>query len=281
MQSRRVWVRLPKWIMLAASVLAGSRGASARDILYGQARETVPVAFGAETLFRFPQEVKTVTEASRFEIRPANSDQPDYSMLVVKPRFSEGASDVTFLLADGTEVKTQLAISTRTNLHSDRIYDFKPKEDLSQTNPNRKSRSDPMVISELDLMRAMLRNDTISGFKIEAYSKPIALGSSHLSGHLSAELKLVYRGHDMNGYIYLLTTDFKNEGFEVNLDGLAIGQPNLAILAQVDRHIIGGRAPDERRAYLRVVARPGAYSQQILLPVSLRSEKRRSEEKSE
>ena len=87
-------------LMLAS--LGATHAASARDLLYGRARETVPVAFGSETIFRFPLEVKTITEASRFDIHPANSEEPDYSVLIVKPRFSEGSSDVTFLLSDGT-----------------------------------------------------------------------------------------------------------------------------------------------------------------------------------
>lgn len=259
----------PWWIMLAGITFLGSHGASARDVLYGKARETVPVAFGVETLFRFPLEVKTVTEASRFEIKPANAEEPDYSVLAVKPRFTEGASDVTFLLADGTAVRVQLVVSSRINGKRDSIYDFKPHEDLSDTNPNRKDHPDPMVISELDLMRGMIRGDQVSGFDSEKYSKPIALESPHIT----AELKRVYRGREMNGYVYLLTTDYKERSFEVNLDAMAFGQPNLAILAQVDRDLIGGETSEERQAYLRVVARPGASSQRIILPVALHSEK--------
>ena len=247
--------------------------ACARDILFGKARETVPVAFGTETIFRFPLEVKTITEASRFEIRPANSEEPDYSVLTVKPRFSEGASDVTFLLSDGTPIRTQIvvanSVSGRANLKRDSIYDFKAHEELSDTNPNLKDHPDPMVISELDLMRAMIQGNQISGFNSETYSKAISLGSSKLT----AELKRVYRSKDMNGYVYLLKTELKDHGFEVKLDALAIGQPNLAVLAQVDRQFIGGKTPEERQAYLRVVARPGASSLRIILPVALRNDK--------
>lgn len=272
MRLRRV---IPWWIMLTGIALPGVENAQARDIIYGKGRETVPVAFGSETLFRFPSEVKTITEASRFEIRPANPDEPDYSVLSVKPRFSDGAADVTFLLSDGTEIRAQLVVSTRSSLKRDSVYDFKPREDLSDTNPNRKDRPDPMVISELDLMRAMIRGDQVAGFGVENYSQPIAMGSEHLS----AELKRIYRGHDMNGYVYLLHTDLKERRYEINLDGMAIGQPNLAILAQVDRGRLGGQAEVERETYLRVVARPGASSHRIILPVAIESEKERGRSK--
>lgn len=270
---RIYFVRFLPPLLLASFSM--SHPASARDILYGKARETIPVAFGTETIFRFPMEVKTITEASRFDIRPANGDEPDYSVLAVKPRFTEGSADVTFLLSDGTPIRTQLVVATRTNLKRDSIYDFKAKEELGDTNPNLKDHPDPMVISELDLMRAMIRGDQVAGFNSESYSKPIALGSPNLT----AELKKVYRGHDMNGYVYLLKTGLKDSGFEVSLDALAIGQPNLAILAQVDRTFIGGKTSEEREAYLRVVARPGASSQRIILPVALKSEKSKREDK--
>ena len=257
---------LPHLLMMS---FGATHSASARDVLFGKARETIPVAFGTETIFRFPMEVKTITEASRFEIRPANQEESDYSVLAVKPRFSEGSADVTFLLSDGTPIRTQLVIATRSNLKRDSIYDFKAKEDLGDTNPNLKEHADPMVISELDLMRAMIRGDQVAGFNSENYSKPISMGSPNLT----AELKRVYRGHDMNGYVYLLKTGFKESAFEITLDALAIGQPNLAILAQVDRSIIGGKSAEEREAYLRVVARPGAFSQRIILPVALKGGK--------
>lgn len=271
--TRRIaWLRICFIGFLPPLLLASfgaTHSANAREILYAKARETIPVAFGTETLFRFPMEVKTITEASRFEIRPANSEEPDYSVLAIKPRFSEGSADVTFLLSDGTPIRTQLVVATRSNIKRDSIYDFKAKVDLGDTNPNLKDHPDPMVISELDLMRAMIRGDHVAGFNTENYSKPISLGSPSLT----AELRRIYRGHDINGYVYLLKTGLKESGFEITLDALAIGQPNLAILAQVDRTFIGGKLPEEREAYLRVVARPGASSQRIILPVALKSEK--------
>ena len=151
----------------------------------------------------------------------------------------------------------------------DSIYDFKAKEELADTNPGLKDHTGPIVISELDLMRAMILGNQVSGFNTENYSMPIALGSPHLT----AELKRVYRGHDMNGYVYLLKTDLNDRGFEVTLEALAIGRPNLAILAQVDRSFIGGKRPEDREVYLRVVARPGTSSQRIILPVALTGEK--------
>lgn len=252
---------LTLWLVFPSEALA-------RLVVYGKARETIPVAFGAESLFRFPMEVKTVTEASRFEIKPSNSDEPDYSVLAVKPRMSEGAADVTFILSDGSVIRTQLVISNRPNLKKDSIYDFKPKDDLATANPNLAEKHDPMVISELDLMRAMIRGENVSGFDMSRHSQSIGLGSPHIF----ATLVKIYSGKDVNGYVYILKTESADRTFEIDLKGLAIGQPNLAVLAQVDHTQIGGKTGDERQTVLRIVAKPGASSQRVILPVAIRGD---------
>jgi len=258
----------PWWFTFTAIALGCSSAADARLIVYGKARETIPVAFGFETLLRFPQEVKTITEASRFEINPANKDEPDYSVLVVKPRMSEGAADVTFILSDGSTIRAQLVISNRPNVRKDSIYDFKPKDELATTNPNLSGKSEPMVISELDLMRAMIRGENVSGFDLSRHSQSAAMGSPHLT----ATLVKIYSGKDVNGYVYILKSESAERTFEIDLKGLAIGEPNLAVLAQVDRPAIGGRDARDRQTVLRIVAKPGASAHRVILPVALRGE---------
>jgi hypothetical protein len=226
-----------------------------------------------ETLFRFPIEVKTITEANRFEIRPANPDEPDYSVLVVKPRMSKGSADVTFLLSDGSIARTQLIISNRPNLKKDSIYDFKPRDDLLSSNPSvaestANAKHDPMEISELDLLRAMIRNEEVSGFDVSKYSTSIPIGSPHLS----AELVKVYRGRDLNGYVYHLKIDSGGHYYEVDLKSLALGQPNLAVVSQIDRKVFGGDKPESREVFLRIIARPGTTASKVILPVAIKSD---------
>jgi hypothetical protein len=261
--SNELWLA----IVLLAS-FAMSSGAHAREVVYGKARETLPIAFGIETLLRFPMEVKTITEAARFEIRPANMEEPDYSVLVVKPRMSEGTADVTFILSDESVIRTQLVISNRPNVKRDTIYDFKPRDELADTNPNLAEKRDPMVISELDLMRAMLRRAQVAGFDVRHHSQSIALESPLLS----ATLVKTYTGRAVSGFIYILKTEARDRVFEIDLRGLAIGQPNLAVLAQIDRNRLGGESPEERQAVLRIVARSGASSHRVILPVAIRAE---------
>src|SRR4051812_40465465 len=96
-------------LILVTSTLAPIQ-ALAKAIYFGSETEAVTLVYGNSTLFRFSGEVRTISQASRFEIAPANSDQPNYSLLSVKPRFSEGKSDVVFILADGTTIKTRLMV---------------------------------------------------------------------------------------------------------------------------------------------------------------------------
>lgn len=247
--------------------------ALARDVIYGKAKETVLIPFGVETLFRFPIEVKTITEASRFEIRPANQEEPDYSVLVVKPRMSEGSADVTFLLSDGSTIRTFLIVSNKPNLKRDSIYDFKPRDELMTSNiaggdATTAVKRDPMVISELDLLRAMVRGDQVAGFDVSQYSMGIPIGSPNLS----ATLVKVYRGKDINGYIYRLKVESSKHFFEVDLKALALGNPNLAVLSQIDRKVLGGEKEEDRTAFLRIIAKPGSTASKVILPVAIRQD---------
>lgn len=261
---------LPSFIL--GSLLRGT-DAFARDVIYGKAKETVLVPFGVETLFRFPIEVKTITEASRFEIRPANSDEPDYSVLVVKPRMSEGSAEITFLLSDGSTVRTFLLISNKPNLKRDSIYDFKPRDELlpsslSSGDVGANVKRDPMVISELDLLRAMVSSNQVAGFDVSNHTLGIPIGSPNLS----ATLVKVYRGKDINGYVYRLKVESTKQFFEVDLKSLALGQPNLAVLAQIDRKTIGGEKEEDRTAFLRIIAKPGVTAGKVILPVAIRQD---------
>ena len=263
-------------LLLSISFLCSSE-IQAREIVYGKAKETLSVSFGVETLFRFPMEVKTITEAQRFEIRPSNSEDPDYSVLAVKPRMKEGVSDITFILSDGSVIRTQLVISTRPNLKKDSIYDFKPKDEIATSNPNLLDKREPLAISELDLMRSMIGGERLSGFETQILDQTIEMNTDDDSDKLSVHLIKGYIGTGINGFIYLIKTDpqkSKGQTFSIDVEKLGIGQPNLALLAQVDRPVIGGATEEECQTLLRVVAKPGASSRRIILPLAIQREEK-------
>ena len=133
----------------------------ARQVYFGSETESVTVAYGAPTLFRFPSEVKTISQAQKFKIEPANSEQPNYALLSVTPRFTTGSSDVAFILGDGTVIKVRIRITAQAIPEkTDSIFDFKSKESLIDSGEGKPGGT---VMSEFELMRAMLRGDQVVG----------------------------------------------------------------------------------------------------------------------
>lgn len=240
----------------------------AREVLYGSMKETLPLTFGTETLFRFPLEVKTITEAAFFEIKPANSEEPDYSVLAVKPRMTEKIADVTFVLADGQIIRTQLVsspASQRMKQKKDSVYDFKPQED-ALGNGHLAENREPLVVSELDLMRVMLSREKLSGFEVQDFQLKI---ESPPASPLSIVLVKKYTGSGVYGFIYELKNESPEQAVTLHLEQLAIGQPNLALLSQADRLTLlpqsQGQASD-RQTLLRIVTKAGASGRKFVLP---------------
>jgi hypothetical protein len=117
-------------------------------------------------------------------------------------------------------------------------------------------------------LRAMIRGESVSGFDVSHYSLNIPIGSPNLT----AQLTKVYRGKDLNGYVYLLKVEGSGPFYEVDLKALALGHPNLAVISQIDRKIIGGNQPEERESFLRIIAKPGTSASKVILPVAIKSD---------
>jgi len=79
-----------------------------RIVYVGDEIETITLSYGGATIVRFPITVKTISQASRFVIGPADDQQPNYALLSITPRFSHGEDKVTFLLSDGSVINTEL-----------------------------------------------------------------------------------------------------------------------------------------------------------------------------
>ena len=102
-----------------------SINSQAKEIYYGSQPELVSVS--QETIFRFHKQVRTISQAHRFEIKPADPNDPDYSLLSIRPRFTKGTSKVAFVLSDGNVVTLRLRIVKNKNGSIDSFYDLKPK----------------------------------------------------------------------------------------------------------------------------------------------------------
>lgn len=252
--------------ILGALLLFGLQNhAEARSIYFGSETEVVTVVFGTETMFRFPGEVRTISQASRFEIQPANPDSPNYSLLKVRPRFSSGSSDVVFILADGTTIKTRLLIASKAIPEKkDAIYDFKAKESLVDNGDGPEGKTGTSL-SEIELMKAMLRGDEVSGYDVRNQSRSISPGFKGVS----TRLVRIYTGNQFNGYVFELSNTTKAQKLFINVQNLTLGEPNVAILSAVDRPVIEASGKGESKTFLRIVAKSSSIYNQLILPVQV------------
>lgn len=230
-----------------------SLSAQARVIYYGSETETITLSYGGPTIFRFNQEVKTISQASKFQIKPADDQEPNYAVLSVKPRFTRGENKVTFLLADGAVINARLVIVPKALPEKiDSFYDFKPKESLIEKNESESN------VSELELMKAMMKWDQVAGYNVKVISRSINTGVSGVS----AKLVRVYTGPKYNGYIYKISNDSKHT-YNIDIRNLSLGRINLALLSQVDQNVL----KPKKDTFLQVVAKPSSVYYSVNLPV--------------
>jgi len=235
--------------------------AFARQVYYGSETESVSVAYGGPTIFRFNEPVKTISQATRFTITPADEENPNYAVLSVTPRFSEGKDKVTFILSDGAVINIKIVTVTKAiPERTDSFYDFKPKESLLESLDKHQ---DTAVLSELDLMKAMIRGDAVTGYKTEPISRLVNSGIANIS----ARLVRVYTGPKYNGYIFKVKNHDSKKEYLLSPQNLSLGQPNTALLSQVDRQVLGTTEKDNF-AYLRIVAKPTSIYYNVNLPVA-------------
>ncbi|POB14809.1 hypothetical protein [Halobacteriovorax sp. DA5] len=246
---------LSHFILIYAGIYIGMSQCEARTVYYGSETETITVSYGGETIFRFNEAVKTISRASHFSIAPADSNNPDYAVLSVTPRFTSGTGKVTFLLANGAVVSTKIVtVSKALPEKVENFYDFIPKKELIEKEAN----AGP-DISDLELMKAMVRLEEVVGIKQRSLIRTIITGNSELS----AKLVRVYTGAKFNGYVFKIQNLSKNKDYAVDVRSLSLGRPNQALLSQVDKKLL---KPKEA-TFLRIVAKPTSIYYNVNLPV--------------
>lgn len=230
--------------------------AFAKAVFYGSTAEQVKIRHGSSTIFRFQKAVQTITGAGRLTIKPANDADPTYTVLSVTPRFTNGVNEVAFFLADGTVIKTKIVVSP-SDPSADSFYEFKPRDalDSDQSDPNAPK------ISEVELLKAMVRDDDVSGYKVTRLSSDMP---SKLNG-ASVELLRVYKGSPFNGYVYRVTNTSWRKTVEVDVRHISVGDPNLAILAQSDDERLFPKGKGTHQTLVRVVAKNTSSSRDVVL----------------
>lgn len=238
----------------------------AKTLYYGSERENVSLSHGVATLLRFDEEVKTITQATNFRIQPANSENPDYKVLSVQPLSKSAKNNVSFILANDVVIHAKLT-TVRSKLHesTNTFYDFRAKS--MQIEPGSRSTSGSNV-SEVELMKAMIRADKVVGYKIRSMSQRVRTG---IDG-ITAKLLRVYSGPKYHGYIFRVSNVSKKQSFALDVKSLTLGRPNVALLSQADANIL---YPDEGKnvTILRIVAKPTSVYYAVTLPVAPIQEK--------
>lgn len=233
-----------------------------KTIYYGTEAESITVVYGSTALIRFDQQVKTISQASRFNIGPADAKSPDYSLISVEPRFRRGQDHLTFLLANDAVVNLKIRTTTRKNPENDTaFFDFIAKK--SRLDPEMISESGSNV-SELELMKAIIRSDRVVGYKARDLVKMVHTGMKGLK----AKLVKYYSGSKFNGYVFKIENTCDEQTFAIDLKSLSLGRPNAALLSQTDEKILNPKGKGPSVTYLRIVAKPTSIYRTITLPVA-------------
>lgn len=220
-------------------------------VYVGSEPEDINVFAKSKIVFRFQEPVRTISKAEKFKIQPLSP--PDYSVLSIEPRGVTGSSLVTFFLTDGTSISTRLVIIP-TKGKGPSVYEFKPKAMLSSP-----------FVSKIELLKAMIREDLVPGYKIEHRNTAVSLPFEGITG----TLKTVYLGKDVHGYTYELKNTTRRHTYQIELSKLVLGSPNLAIFSEVgDSELTPGQ-----KTMLHVIAKPASIYRKVILPVRWESEK--------
>ncbi len=239
-----------------------SQSTFARIVYYGSECETLTVVSGMQTIFRFDEEVKAISQASNFSIEPADPIDPNYRILAVNPIQKGGTSQVAFILANDSVVTTKIEIvSGKMPEKADNFYDFKPKE--SQLDAGSRG-LEGSTVSELELMKAMIRSDKVVGYTERSLIRTVNSGIEEIS----AKLMKVYSGPKFNGYVFKIVNESSSKSYAVDLKSLTLGRPNVALISQVDESILKPGGSKESATFLRIVAKPTSVYYSLTLPVA-------------
>lgn len=181
------------------------------------------IKYGVPTIFRFQKAVQTITGAGRLQVEPANKVDPSYKVLSVTPRFTNGVNEVTFFLTDNSVVRTKILVSPN-DPAADTFYDFKSRDSAdSADNEN------APPLTEVELLKAMYRDDNVSGYKAIRTSQVFPSKSGG-----QVELVRIYQGNPFNGYVFKVKNTNWRKNLEIDVRHITVGNPSMAILSQSD-----------------------------------------------
>lgn len=227
--------------------------AEAKTVVYGSTAEQVRIIYGTPTVFRFEKAVQTITGAGRLQIEPTNKG--DYSSLSVTPRFTNGVHDVTFFLVDKAVVRVKILVSPK-DPAADSFYDFKSRDSAESGFD-----SNAPALTEIELLKAMYRDESVSGYKVMRMSQ----GFPSKNGNAQVELIRIYQGNPFNGYVFQVRNTSWRKNLEIDVRHISVGKPSLAILSQSDESTLYPKGKGANETLVRVVAKNTASSRDVIL----------------
>lgn len=264
-------IRLILGVCLLACLSDANVGV-ARTITVGEKPVNVDIRYGKATVLRFDAKVSSVQNAEKYEISALNEQSPNYAELQVKPRSSSVSEVVTFHLADGNLVKLKLVpVTGPAGEALETFHAIKRKDQGKLPKIATSPESDPSVddsgkddTSKVELMKALILGGKARGYQIKSLEKPLKTG---LSG-VDASLVRVYSGKELNGYVFHIVSHAAKSTYEIDIRRLKLGEPNLALMSQVDRKTLEPESTGRNEAFLTIVARPSSLSREVVLPVT-------------
>lgn len=227
--------------------------AEAKTVVYGSTAEQVRIIYGTPTVFRFEKAVQTVTGAGRLQVEPTNKG--DYSSLSITPRFTNGVHDVTFFLVDKSVVRAKILVNPK-DPAADSFYDFKSRDSVEAGIDG-----NAPALTEIELLKAMYRDDSVSGYKVMRMSQ----GFPSKSGSAQIELIRIYQGKPFNGYVFKVRNTSWQKNLEIDVRHITVGNPSLAILSQSDESTLSPKGKGVHETLVRVVAKNTASSRDVIL----------------
>lgn len=241
-------------LLILLLVTFGGLSSSAKVLDTSHGLNRVYLAPKTPVVFRFDHPVRTISHVSLFDIKPANSQDPDYSVLSVTPREDKGEQKAVFLLSDGTAVKVRLVIKKSSK--SDVIYEFRSKKYSSSF-----AAQEVPEISAVDLLKAMIRNEALIGY----HSRYIEERTARI-GYLQISLLKVHTGPKFKGFTYRVK-NLSKRSVRLSPKLISIGDPNNAIVTQISRKRLRPNGKKKSSTIIRIVTNAEAAKERLYLPI--------------
>ena len=162
----------------------------------------------------------------------------------------KGTINVHFLLSNKKVVSLEIRImSSKLKSKTKSYLEFIPKDELIESPKD--------GISDLDLMKAMIRGDNVVNYKIIEKTRWVRSKIKNL--HL--KLVKIYSGNKYNGLVFSIKNNSK-KNFIADIRSLTLGGPGQVILAQIDDKIILPKG----HTLLRLVAKASTETYSLKIP---------------